>query len=599
MVFRSAAIVALSALASVSCVAATAGSGRSLPRVRVESVPRAGHEHWRQHWRECAATECGGPLAADAPLKILVALRNKVCDLAWLDEELHAVSDPRSARYGQHYTFDALAAACDHGSDAAFDAVQQWVSSLSTSVVRLRGTDWAEVAGSAADLSELLGGARFRKFTLLDGSKAAADAADRVIVRAPEGYTLPLGLDAHVATVTGVFRFPRLTAHHRPATPLVRGDTPPDIVDITPLKIHQRYGVSGVPNPPPANNVQAVVSFLKQYYSPDDLSKFLAKFGLGNDVDGIANQIGPNDASNPGGEATLDVDYLTGVASGVETWVWSTAGTTPSNNEPFVIWLANVQRDLSQGNMPVLVFSISYQDYEDTVSQPYATAVSADFARFGMMGITIATGSGDWSTGASCSSGPQPECLAFRPDFPSSSPYIVSTGATVLYANGTEAAIGFSSGGFSNIFPQMRSQQSAVSAYLAKHGDEFPSNLFNRSGRAFPDIATVGVQFQVLISGKVVSESGTSASTPTGAALVSLLNSARLSAGLPPMGYVVPFFYAFPDSFTDIVDGKGSLEDCCTKSFEAVPGWDPITGLGVPQFPTMLDHAMSIGKKAN
>jgi hypothetical protein len=45
------------------------------------------------------------------------------------------------------------------------------------------------------------------------------------------------------------------------------------------------------------------------------------------------------------------------------------------------------------------VFSISYQDYEDTVAAAFMTRVSTEFAKLGALGITIVTGSGDWGTG--------------------------------------------------------------------------------------------------------------------------------------------------------------------------------------------------------
>jgi subtilase family serine protease len=51
--------------------------------------------------------------------------------------------------------------------------------------------------------------------------------------------------------------------------------------------------------------------------------------------------------------------------------------------------------------------------------------VSTEFAKLGALGITIVTGSGDWGTGCAANG-------HYRSDFPSSSPYIVSTGATTL-----------------------------------------------------------------------------------------------------------------------------------------------------------------------
>ena len=75
---------------------------------------------------------------------------------------------------------------------------------------------------------------------------------------------------------------------------------------------------------------------------------------------------GENNASAPGVEAQLDIQFLMGVANSVETYSWYTEGERTGGNEPFMIWLLNVTA--STAPLPN-VFSISYQDYEDTVSE--------------------------------------------------------------------------------------------------------------------------------------------------------------------------------------------------------------------------------------
>ena len=98
------------------------------------------------------------------------------------------------------------------------------------------------------------------------------------------------------------------------------------------------------------------------------------------------------------------------------------------------------------------------------------------------------------------------------------------------------------------------------------------------------------------LDGKITRESGTSASSPVFAAMVTLWNDMRLTYGKPPMGFIAPFLYAawaaHPEAFNDIVTGDNACgvghntEDtlCCAESFAAVPGWDAVTGLGSPNF---------------
>jgi len=251
-------------------------------------------------------------------------------------------------------------------------------------------------------------------------------------------------------------------------------------------------------------------------------------------------------------------------------------------------WLSN----LSTSSELPWVFSISYQDLEYSVSKDYASRVNAEFMKHSAQGRTFVTGSGDWGVGCRDSK----HCKVFTADFTSSSPYVTSLGATriagVSNGNYSEVGIDFSSGGFSNYFSQPSFQSSAISTFL--NGPSVPSrSLFNVSGRAFPDISCVGNNFQVYIGGQVESVAGTSASTPTWAAQVSLLNSLRLAKNLPTMGWINPFIYQNQDLFKDIVKGDKQDQGCCSASFAAVPGWDPYTGLGTPNWGLLAEAAMS------
>jgi len=58
------------------------------------------------------------------------------------------------------------------------------------------------------------------------------------------------------------------------------------------------------------------------------------------------------------------------------------------------------------------------------------------------------------------------------------------------------------------------------------------------------------------------------------------------------VGFVNPVLYAHPEMFNDIT--LGDNPGCGTNGFEAVPGWDPVTGLGTPNFPKMLEVFLSL-----
>ncbi|KAJ3010203.1 hypothetical protein NUW54_g2556 [Trametes sanguinea] len=145
-----------------------------------------------------------------------------------------------------------------------------------------------------------------------------------------------------------------------------------------------------------------------------------------------------------------------------------------------------------------------------------------------------------------------------------------------------------SGGGFSNVFPRASFQQNAVSNYLKKYPPGYAPNIYNASGRAFPDVSANGLNYSVAINGEFRLVSGTSASAPTFASILSAVNDARLALGKKPVGWINPAIYsaAFNGVFNDITNG--SNPNCGTQGFLAKPGWDPVTGLGTPNFPKML-----------
>lgn len=110
--------------------------------------------------------------------------------------------------------------------------------------------------------------------------------------------------------------------------------------------------------------------------------------------------------------------------------------------------------------------------------------------------------------------------------------------------------------------------------------------MYNASGRGFPDVAAFALNYRIAYQGRLSSVGGTSAATPVFASIVALLNDYLASQGKPSLGFLNPFLYGKGVSgLRDIVGGNNP--GCGTNGFSAVKGWDPITGLGVPNFGTL------------
>ena len=87
--------------------------------------------------------------------------------------------------------------------------------------------------------------------------------------------------------------------------------------------------------------------------------------------------------------------------------------------------------------------------------------------------------------------------------------------------------------------------------------------IYNRSGRAYPDLSAISSNYLVLMGNELQPTSGTSASTPLIAAMVARWNEDRLMNRLPPLGFLNPMIYQtlskHPSAFNDVQIGDTGL----------------------------------------
>lgn len=74
--------------------------------------------------------------------------------------------------------------------------------------------------------------------------------------------------------------------------------------------------------------------------------------------------------------------------------------------------------------------------------------------------------------------------------------------------------------------------------------------------------------------------------------MITMINERRIQQGKGPVGFLNSALYANPDVMNDIT--LGNNPGCGTQGFAAVEGWDPLTGLGTPNFPQMQALFMSL-----
>ena len=253
-------------------------------------------------------------------------------------------------------------------------------------------------------------------------------------------------------------------------------------------------------------------------------------------------------------------------------------------NEPYAEFLQYVL------NLPKIppVISSSYGDDEQTVPQSYATRVCATFAQLGARGVSFLCASGDNGVGRNgkCVTNDGKNTPSFLPSFPDGCPYVTSIGATKDF-NPEVAAFDpknnfASGGGFANYFarPAYQNNGKVIDNYISGLKGRF-AGLYNKSGRAYPDLAAQGQHYVTIWNGTITLLDGTSASTPAAAAILTLVNDALIAAGKPVLGFLNPWLYSKGyTGFTDIL--SGSAKGCNSDGFPATKGWDPVTGFGTP-----------------
>ncbi|OQR87000.1 tripeptidyl-peptidase [Achlya hypogyna] len=428
------------------------------------------------------------------------------------------------------------------------------------------------------------------------------------VLRASSPITIPSHLESKVSFVSLNQTPIRPRSQHpiKPLPPRHPINEEAGHIQATPQFIRQLYNVPSDAKVELAT--QAIASFLNESWSPADLSLFEKKFNL-VEARMVQKGDGFNNNSAGTGEASLDVQYITAMAPNAETTVWSINDS--KNYGDADCWISDWANQVLSDPNPSLVHSISYGDEEANMVPGGLDALKHTdelFQKFAVRGLTILIASGD--NGVSSTG-----CSVSAPEWPASSPYVLSVGATQIGTDGKSevvcsAATGgtiTSGGGFSNYYPTPSWQAKAVLSYLA--GPNVPKQVgyFNPKGRGYPDVTAIGDFFPVFVQGDLGGYCGTSASTPTTAGLITLWNELRLQKGLPSVGFINPLLYKIggesPSAFHDIVvgnNGAGVADQhgnysFCPLNFAAGPGWDAASGLGSPVFDKLATLILNNG----
>ncbi|KAH9021500.1 subtilisin-like protein [Lactarius pseudohatsudake] len=536
---------------------------------------------------------------ADTTIDLHIALKAKNENA--LIDALIEVSSPGHPKHGKHLSREEVAELVAPPSDV-LELANAWLDHYgvhSSTISTKHGGSWLTLTGVPVARANKLLSASYQLYQYI--------GTNETVLRTLS-YGLPAALVEHVQNVapTTHFGFPRTPRQE----PLMRRDG---------ATAEQAKVPGGDPGTVLSNRDEYTTpSFLRTFYKTSTyvplaagwnmlgvagyLGKFMNRYRFdATDATFRVVQIkgGGYNPNNPSNEANLNMQYTSAIAYPT-THIFYSTGSSATLGDPFINWLDYV---LGQWNVPQTV-STPYSTPEYKVSPDYATHVCTLFARLGARGASVLFSSGNDGVGrGNClvqdSSGNSR--FQFLPTFPSTCPWVTSVGGTTGY--NPEVAASLSGGRFSAYFPRPPYQSNFVPSFLQNLGNQY-HGFYNPGGRGVPDIALQAMRFPIVVKGELRRSRGTSCSTPvrqssplisacliadvqTAAGIISLLNDYRISNGRSPLGFLNIWLYSvFLPGLNDIT--SGSNPGCNTDGFSAVPGWDPVTGLGSLDFERLV-----------
>lgn len=516
---------------------------------------------------------------------------------ALFEQTLLDISTPSHPNYGKHMKRDELKAMLRPTAEATV-SIMEWLAASGVQSHDIEDDgDWINFIATVSQAEEMMD----TKFHTYRSSVRPMEKIRTL------HYSVPAELHQHIDMIQPTTRFGQIRPEfsqiidkHVLGVAGTEFNLTSCNTTITPSCLQALYNIKGFTPNSNSSGFIGVTGFLEEYARYDDLAEFLAEYAphaVGQNFTWTSVNGGLLDQNSTSSsiEANLDVQYTISLSHPVHNHFYSTPGRGPlvpdldqptqesNENEPYLDLLTHL---LAQPDSALPhTLTTSYGEDEQSVPEQYSRTVCSMFGQLGARGVSVLFASGDTGVGSACQTNDGRNTTRFLPIFPASCPYVTAVGGTYRIP---ERAIYFSSGGFSDRFPRPSYQDAAVKAYLDQLGSRW-EGLYNPKGRGFPDVAAQASRFHVVDNGFDKLVSGTSASAPVFAAIVGLLNAARLQEGKPTLGFLNPWIYSVGYKGLNDITLGGSTG--CTgisqysglptpvvpfASWNATVGWDPV-----------------------
>ncbi|KAJ3481806.1 hypothetical protein NLG97_g7732 [Lecanicillium saksenae] len=506
-----------------------------------------------------------GHAATGATIKAHIGIKQS--NIKGLQDKLADIADPASPNYGKWLSTEEIA---EYTAPAEADvaAVKSWLASAGISEVTMPTNDWLEFSVPVSKMESLLG-SKYQWFVNVE----TGEKVPRTIE-----YSVPQNLHSLIDVVT-----PTTALYHDQGP--VKSNAKAAALQISPKFIRNTYNVDYTGT---GNTLIATTGFVGYGANHTDYLDFSRRFQPGmKDFTDVSIGSGQNNEDASTFEGNLDTQYAGAIA--YPNPAQFIANPPESDNNGFADAMLGLGTYLNSAKNPPSVVSVSYGGEEQHFSSSYLDRVCNEYMKAGAKGISILISSGDSGVGGrneeTCPDG-------FYATWPASCPYVTTVGGTDFDSSKNEVVADFSKynnqltspgGGYSWHYPAPSYNKNVTAAYASSLSSDLQNN-FNATGRGYPDISLISINFQTITNGNGQLILGTSASTPALCGLFGLLNDYRKTKGKPALGFLNPLIYSdkYKRAFRDIT--IGSNKGCDSDGFPAQDGWDAASGVGSLDF---------------
>jgi kumamolisin len=395
--------------------------------------------------------------------------------------------------------------------------------------------------------------------------------------------SLPADIASSVHAIVGLQPFRHAHKHNRRVPPGNRHNglggqgkevaaPAPNISNAPPYLVNEVVKAYNAHNLPVTGKGQTIAILIDTFPADSDLLAFWQR----NDLPISLAQVQKVNVSGGvlppvEGEETLDVEWASGVAPGAKVRVYASGSLQFADLDNA---LDKISSDLeAEPGMRQLSISLGLGDTFMPAGE--VRTQHQKFLRLAAAGVNVFVSTGD--------AGSNPDSTGhggggpLQAEYSSSDSCVIGVGGTSLVldpAGSVADETGWPDGG------------GGKSAFFKRPTWQNAPGVPSGTQRLVPDVSLAADPNQgafVFLNGQPQQIGGTSWSAPVWAGFCALINEARAAANKPPLGFLNPLIYPLTGSasFRDIVSGSNG-------AFDAGPGYDLVTGIGVPNIAELM-----------